>query len=312
MLDRVLHALGHAALWGPVTVGIALVTLGISEFAHHDGWRTGLVGAGVLLVVVGLVAFGASVIRVPSVLQQPAHQSAQVDQGSIATTGDVRSEHQSGGQAASIIVNQQLAQSQQAIDERTLVLGNPRQEPQEMLALAGHQGGNAALSWPTYPIVLYRVPITNRGAAVVDARVRLTRCVRTYDDSSIDPSVRLTGKPDPTLHLTGDNPTDFRSYRDAFHLAHDETEWVDVIAMTRWKLETSEGQHHVVYVWSIASPDAVEQVCHLADGLYTVTLSAFATGNSSEPQDYSILIDQQKGRLVMTRLAPTQSAVDPP
>lgn len=139
---------------------------------------------------------------------------------------------------------------------------------------------------PNVPVLLFRIPVHNSGASAPSV------CVKLIETS---PPMQ-GGLPTPTLHLAGDNPQDHVSYSRSggFHLPRDATEHIDVIAMEKTA-------PHKCFIWSIASPDAVQEMS--LNGVYTFTIQAFAGNSPSEPRQYGVEADTARGTLIMRSLS---------
>jgi len=190
-----------------------------------------------------------------------------------------------------------------------LALGDPipvRDQILERTHLVDDPSWSSAVSRPpqrrvpreNVGIFLWRIPVQNSGANADGVSVEIVK---------VTPDLP-SGLANPTLHLAGDNPQDHLGYSvsRSFSLPHNATRQIDVIAM-----QTS--QPHKCFIWSVASPDAVEEVS--LNGSYKFTIRAFAGNAPSEPRDYQVDVDAANGNLTMTPLptrhqedSPTQSA----
>jgi hypothetical protein len=122
----------------------------------------------------------------------------------------------------------------------------------------------------------FRLPVLNRGSAVDGIKVQIT---------NVEPFARLglsgqySTRP---LHIAGDQPPDWYTYRDSTTLNRMETEWYDLVAIGRMTLEPpgypgggadapAQG-----FLYNIRGPGGVEQFRYSGD--LSVTVTAFGGG----------------------------------
>jgi predicted nucleotide-binding protein len=126
----------------------------------------------------------------------------------------------------------------------------------------------------------WQIPITNHGAPVQDAKIKLIRASPEIQGVSAE----------VTLHVVLDDPPleNYR-FRRTFSLHRDETILIDVVAMDEQKPE-------ICYLWNVAYDDAVQEV--KLGGTRKLTLRAYA-GDVNFEEDYEIYGDASSARLDM-------------
>lgn len=177
-----------------------------------------------------------------------------------------------------MLIDKQLQISRQP----KLELGNPRQYQNQRLERI-KIFTNSTQPAGKYEIVMYRVPVNNRGGDSSGVAVRLIKT---------EPEIP-GGMPVMTLHHMGDNPGDKVSYEKTFPMGHEDEAWVDVIAVTK------DSPHQKCFIYSIGSPDSVLEI--QLSGQYIFTLRAISE-KSSPPTKYQVDVDLLNGQLSMIKL----------
>jgi len=126
----------------------------------------------------------------------------------------------------------------------------------------------------------WQIPITNRGAAVQDVRVKLLNA---------SPGIDGVSKEVPLHRVNDDPPLDNYIFEPAFSLSKDETVFIDVVSM-------DEQRPDICYLWNINYEDAVQEV--KLGGTRTLTLRAYA-GDVHFEESYEIYGDASSARLDM-------------
>lgn len=126
----------------------------------------------------------------------------------------------------------------------------------------------------------WRIPITNRGAPIQEAKAKLVHASSPIDGVSGE----------ITLHQAFDDPPlDNYTFRRTFSLDKDETILIDVVAMDEQKPE-------IWYLWNVAFEDAVQPV--KLGGTRELTLRVYA-GDVNFEEAYEIYGDASSARLDM-------------
>jgi hypothetical protein len=187
-----------------------------------------------------------------------------------------------------------LQKEVQAASERQPVLefGPPKLLEHGILRRTQMRGSvetTVGFSGPQHRVVVaqgkirnWRIPITNRGAAVQGVRIKLVNASPGIEGVSESEEV-------PLHKVHDDPPLDNYIFEPAFSLSKDETVLIEVVAM-------DEQKPGVCYLWNINYEDAVQEV--KLGGTRTLTLRAYA-GDINIEASYRVFRDASSVRLEM-------------